>query len=113
MPSHALDQRLFERTNSLASENESNSPSPQDGIELINGWLRVVAGNTSTQIIEEELKALRDELLLDEPDTDRVRELLLNLADNTALVAQSRNTQEQTEGKLDGVAFTLRTLAGL
>lgn len=113
MPSHALDQRLFEQTNNLTDDNNTVLASPQDGIELIDNWLRVIQGETSTQLIEADLKELRNELTLDEPDTDRVKGLLLNLADNTALVAQSRNVQEQTEGKLDDVAFTLRTLAGL
>jgi hypothetical protein len=113
MPSHALDQRLFERTNSLADEDGSITASPQDGIELIDGWLSVISGNTSTQIIEEELKELRSELTLDEPDTDRVQQLLLNLADNITLLGQSRNVQEQVTNKLDTIGFTLRTLAGL
>jgi hypothetical protein len=113
MPSHALDQRLFERTNSLTDENGSVLVSPADGVELIDGWLRVIAGNTSTQLIEEKLHQLRDQLILDEPNGDLVRGLLLDLADNTALVAQSRNIQQQTEGKLDQVAVSLRTLAGL
>ncbi|GAB3035413.1 hypothetical protein [Spirosoma pulveris] len=113
MPSHALDQRLFERTNNLTDDNNTVLASPQDGIELIDNWLRVIEGNTATQLIEADLKELRNELTLNEPDADRVKGLLLNLADNTALVAQSRNVQEQTEGKLDNVAITLRTLAGL
>lgn len=113
MPSHALDQRLFERTNSLTDENDSILASPQDGVELIDNWLRVIAGDNSAQLVEEELKELRNELTLDEPDADRVRGLLLNLADNTALVAQSKNVQEQTANKLDNVAFTLRSLAGM
>lgn len=104
---------MFERTNNLTDDNNTVLASPQDGIELITNWLRVIEGNTATQLIESDLKDLRDELTLDQPDADRVKGLLLNLADNTALVAQSRNVQEQTEGKLDDVAFTLRTLAGL
>jgi len=113
MPSHALDQRLFERTNSLTDENDSILASPQDGVELIDNWLRVIAGDTSTQLIEEQLKELRNELTLEEPDDDRVRGLLRDLGDNTALVAQSRNVQEPTAKKLDDLAFTLRSLAGM
>lgn len=113
MPSHALDQRLFERTNSLTDENDSILASPQDGVELIDNWLRVIAGDNSTQLIQEQLKDLRNELTLDEPDEDRVRGLLRDLGDNTALVAQGRNVQEQTANKLDNLAFTLRSLAGM
>ncbi|GAB3798895.1 hypothetical protein GCM10028819_21010 [Spirosoma humi] len=113
MPSHALDQRLFEQTNSLTDENDSILGSPQDGVELIDNWLRVIAGDNSTQLIEEQLKELRNELTLDEPDDDRVRGLLRDLADNTALVAQSRHVQEPTANKLDDLAFSLRSLAGM
>ncbi len=112
MPSHALDQRLFERTNSLTDENGSIVVSPSDGVELIDGWLRVIANHTSTQLIEEKLTLLREQLTSDQPDGDLVRGLLLDLADDTALIAQGRNTQEQTAGKLDEVAVSLRTLAG-
>lgn len=69
MPSHALDQRLFEKTNSLTDEQGQISASAADGVELIDGWLRVIAGNTSTQLIEEKLKQLRDQLTLDQPDS--------------------------------------------
>lgn len=113
MPSHALDQRLFERTNSLTDENDSILASPQDGVDLIDNWLRVIAGDNSTQLIEEQLKELRNELTLEEPDDDRVRGLLRDLGDNTALIAQSRNVQEPTAKKLDDLAFTLRSLAGM
>ncbi|GAB2599812.1 hypothetical protein [Spirosoma areae] len=113
MPSHALDQRLFERTNSLTDDNGSVLASSSDGVELIDGWLRVIAGNTSTQPIEEKLNELRKQLTLDQPDADLIEGLLLDLADNTALLAQGSNVQEQTAGKLDTIAFSLRTLAGL
>ena len=110
MPSHALDQRLFEKTDSLTSE--SNGASAVGGIELIDGWLRVVADNTSTQLVDEKLRALRDQLTLDQPDADLVRELLLSLADHTSQVSQGSNTQEQTASQLEGLATTLRQLAG-
>lgn len=113
MPSHALDQRLFDRTNSLSNENDSILGSAQDGVELIDDWLRVIAGDNSTQLVEEQLKELQNELTVGEPDADRVRGLLRDLADNTALVAQSKNVQEQTAKKLDDLAFTLRSLAGM
>lgn len=110
MPSHALDQRLFEKTDSLASEPDLLSAA--SGHELIDGWLKVIAGNTSTQLIEEKLKELRDQLMLGQPDADLVRALLLGLADHTSQVSQGSNTQEQTAGQLEGLATTLRRLAG-
>lgn len=113
MPSHALDQRLFDRTNSLTDENNSTSASSPARVDLIDGWLEVIEGNASTVIIEEKLKELRDQLKLNHPDPDRVRELLFSLADHTSQVAQGSNTKEQTAGDLENLATTLRKLAGL
>ncbi len=109
MPSHALDQRLFERTSSGLED--VSSASPADGVQLINGWLKVVEGNTSATIIAEQLVQLRGQLQFATPDPDRIRDLLLSLADHTSQVAQGRNVQEQTSGKLENVATTLRNFA--
>lgn len=113
MPSHALDQRLFEQTAGLINENDSVSLSAPEGVSLINGWLKVIEGNNSTEIIAGKLIDLRDQLLLDTPDPDLIRSLLLTVADHTAQIAQGSDTQEQTAGKLDNLAITLRTLADL
>lgn len=111
MASHALDQRLFEQTAVLTSKHVS-ALAP-DGVSLIDGWLKVIEGNASTDIIAGKLTELRDQLLPDSPDTDLVRSLLLTLADHTSQVAQGSNTQEQTAGQLENLAATLRKLASL
>lgn len=109
MASHALDQRLFEQTaNGLT---DVNAASPADGVQLINGWLKVIAGNASAEIIEGRLIELRGQLQFANPDPDRIRDLLLSLADHTSQVAQGRNVQEQTSGKLEEVATALRQFA--
>lgn len=113
MASHALDQRLFEQTATLTDENNTISNSTPDRLELIDGWLKVIAGNASAEIIEGKLKELRSELKLNHPDPDHVRELLFSLADHTSQVAQGSNTQEQTARELENLATTLRGLAGL
>lgn len=106
MASHALDHRLFEKTASLTDENNSISASSPARVDLIDG-------NASTVIIEEKLKELRDQLKLNQPDPDRVRELLFSLADHTSQVAQGSKTKEQTAGELENLATTLRKLAGI
>lgn len=109
MASHALDQRLFERTaDGLV---DVTSASPADGVQLINGWLKVIEGNASAEIIEGRLLELRGQLQFANPDPDRIRDLLLSLADHTSQVAQGRNVQEQTSGKLENVATALRNFA--
>ncbi len=110
MASHALDQRLFEQTaNGLG---DVSTASPADGVQLINGWLKVIDGNASAEIIEGRLKELRGQLQLAQPDPDRIRELLMDIADHTSQVAQGRNIQEQTASKLENVATSLRLFAG-
>lgn len=112
MASHALDQRLFEQTATLINDNQEPAASPADGVQLINGWLKVIAGNAGTTRIEDRLTELRGQLQFAKPDSDRIRELLLSIADHTSQVAQGSNVPEQTGGKLENVATTLRKLAG-
>ena len=109
MASHALDQRLFEKTAQDLSD--IGTASPADGVQLINGWLKVIEGNNSTESIEARLLELRGQLQVAKPDSDRIRDLLLTLADHTSQIAQSRNVQQQTSGKLENVATSLRLFA--
>ncbi|WP_420147796.1 hypothetical protein [Spirosoma sp.] len=113
MASHALDQRLFEQTASLIDENNAISRSSPNRVELIDGWLEVIEGNERTKQIEGKLKELRDQLKLNQPDPDRVQELLFSLAEYTSQVAQGSGMQEQTVNQLENLAMTLRMLAGL
>lgn len=113
MASHALDQRLFEQTAALTDENNSVLASTPDRLNLIDGWLKVIAGNDRTELIEGKLQELRDQLKLNDPDPDRIRELLFSLAEHTSQVAQGSNMQEQTASELENLAMTLRKLAGL
>lgn len=112
MASHALDQRLFEQTANIIDESGMATSSPIDGVQLINGWLAVLAGNSSVSIIEDRLTELRGQLQFATPDPDRIRELLLSVADHTSQIAQRSKVQEQTVGKLESVASALRKLAG-
>lgn len=113
MASHALDQRLFEQTASLINENNTISESSSNRVDLIDGWLKVIDGSERTQLIEGKLKELRDELKLNQPNPDRVQELLFSLAEYTSQVAQGHGMQEQTVNQLENLAMTLRMLAGL
>ena len=112
MPSHALDQRLFEQTIGAFGDDGATTATPVDGAKLINDWLRVIDGNTSADIIESPLKELRGQLQLPNPDPDRIRGLLLSIADSTSQIAQGSNVQEQTANKLENVVRALRRFAG-
>lgn len=109
MASHALDQRLFEDTANTLTEPEVIAPT--DGVQLINGWLKVIDGNNSAEVLETRLKELRGQLQVAKPDPDRIRDLLMTLADHTDQIAQGRNVQQQTAGKLVNVATSLRLFA--
>ncbi|GAB3510222.1 hypothetical protein GCM10027341_48390 [Spirosoma knui] len=109
MPSHALDQRLFEQMFSSIGQGDASSVTPTDGVQLINGWLEVVQGTQRTAAIEGQLKELRGQLQFANPDPDRIKNLLASLADNVTQIAQGSNVQEQTVGKLEQLATALRT----
>jgi hypothetical protein len=108
MPSHALDQRLFEQMFTSVGQGDASTVTPTDGIQLINGWLEVVQGTQRTAAIESQLKELRGQLQFAKPDPDRIRDLLASLADNVTQIAQGSNVQEQTVGKLEQLATALR-----
>jgi hypothetical protein len=110
MPSHALDQRLFEQVFTKLGAEDAPIPAPVDGIQLINGWLEVIQGTQRTANIENQLIELRGQLQFAKPDPDRIRNLLASLADNTTQIAQGSNVQEQTVGKLEKLATALRNL---
>lgn len=109
MASHALDQRLFEQTTEGLSS--VSTASPTDGVQLINGWLKVIEGNASAAIIEDRLKELRGQLQFAQPDPNQIRDLLLAVADHTSQLTQGRNIQQQTGRKLEDVATSLRLFA--
>lgn len=110
MPSHALDQRLFEQMFSSVGADDASVPAPTDGVQLINGWLKVIEGSQRTVNIEARLIELRGQLQFANPDPDRVRDLLANLADNVTQITQGSDVQEQTVGKLEKLATALRNL---
>lgn len=112
MPSHALDQRLFEQIFSKIGAEDAEIPTPVDGVQLINGWLKVIEGAQTqrTANLEAQLIELRGQLQFARPDPDRIRDLLASLADNTTQIAQGSNVQEQTAGKLEKLATALRNL---
>ncbi|WP_375447938.1 hypothetical protein [uncultured Fibrella sp.] len=111
MASHALDQRLFDQTTNIIGENDPSAISPTDGVKIINGWLKVLEGTASTERIETRLKELNGQLQLAKPDPERIRDLLMTLADHVSQLTQGGAIQEQTVNKLENVATSLRLFA--
>jgi len=110
MASHALDQRLFEKTIGII-DNGTATTSPTDGVQLISGWLNVIDGNKSTELIEEKLKELRSLLQFANPDADRIRGLLLDLADHTEQVTQGSDIEGPVVQKLESLVDSIQKLA--
>lgn len=112
MPSHALDQRLFEQVFTKIGADDAQIPTPVDGVQLINGWLDVIQGAQTqrTATLEAQLIELRGQLQFAQPDPDRIRNLLASLADNTTQIAQGSHGQEQMVAKLEKLATALRNL---
>ena len=113
MASHALDHRLFNQTEALTDANDSVVNSGPKRVELIDGWLKVIDGHPNAEIVAGKLNELRDQLKLNQPDPDQVKDLLLTLADHTSQLAQGSNTPVALAGELENLATSLRKLAGV
>lgn len=108
MPSHALDQRLFQETQDLITDKNPDEVSARTGADLIDDWLKVLEGTNHMDTVANLLKELRGQLLLSKPDPERISTILYSLAEYTWQIAQSSNVQQQTAGKLENMATALR-----
>lgn len=108
MASHALDHRLFQETQDLFNGKNVEEVSAHDGATLIDDWLKVLKGVNHTEEVANWLNELRSQLLLPNPDTDRISGILYSLAEYTSQIAQGSNVQEQTASQLENIATALR-----
>lgn len=111
MPSNALEQKIYNRTLETIQGADINAVSPQDGASLVDHWIKVVEGNNVTTMVEQRLRELKGQLQLANPDPERVRGLLLDVADHTAQIGQSRNVDENTATELEELATAIRQFA--
>ncbi|GAB3907413.1 hypothetical protein GCM10028803_41110 [Larkinella knui] len=94
MPSNALTQKVIKSTlNTLKSgtdgELDTTDLSPRDGLSVIDDWLKVLQESKPSEPVFQGLMQLRSMLQMPNPDTDLLKRLLVDLADNTHQLAQS------------------------
>ncbi|WP_345264862.1 hypothetical protein [Nibrella viscosa] len=111
MPSNALENKIMIRTLDLIEGSETSEVAPQDGIFLVDNWIKVVEGNNIATLVEQRLRELKGQLQLANPDPERIRGILLDLADHTAQIGQSRNVDENTATELEELATAIRKFA--
>lgn len=111
MPSNALEQKIMTRTLDTFQGSNVTDIAPQDGVFLVDNWIKVVEGSNIAAMVEQRLKELKGQLQLAKPDPERIRDILLNLADHTAQIGQSRNVDQNTATELEELATAIRQFA--
>jgi hypothetical protein len=89
MPSNALTQNAIRSTLSTLQTGNEVVVAPDKGVSIIDNWIKVLQDSKPTNVVLDELMQLRSLLQMPNPDTDQVKQLLNNLADNTTQLAQS------------------------
>ena len=85
--------------------------SPDQGQLLLEGWLNALRGDAGTERIQSELEDLRDHLRSDDPDPEKIRRLLLNMATHTSTLADQPSVGEPTADQLRQLANALRNFS--
>ncbi len=99
---HMLDQTLDAFTNGSPS-----AIAPAQASALIDGWLKALQGDPNVDTIKQALQSLHDQLQRAQPDADRIRELLLDMAGRAADIAQGPNAEGTWTGKLERLSKIL------
>ncbi|MGA0559550.1 hypothetical protein ACO2Q8_23020 [Larkinella sp. VNQ87] len=107
MPSNALTEKTIKSTLNTLGNHEPNAISPKTGLSTIDDWLNILEGSKPAEHVLQELRQLRSVLQMPNPDTDLVKGLLNNLADNTTQLAQSNEGPWINE--LEQIVVALRT----
>jgi hypothetical protein len=109
MGSNILEERMLQDTlGTLRHENESTI-SPAQGVMLIDGWLQALQGEPNLNQLEVDLNELRVELQGAQPNDQRIRELMLSLADKTQSVAEGPYAEGTWTGGLESLSKILRS----
>ena len=97
-----LDQTLSAFTNGGESAVSSEQAKP-----LIAGWLQALQGDPNVDAIKQSLTELYEQLQADQPDRDRIRDLLTGMAAQAADMAQGPFAEGTWTGKLERMAKLL------
>ncbi|GAB3319689.1 hypothetical protein GCM10027299_12450 [Larkinella ripae] len=89
MPSNALTQKAIDATLTTLQTGTDPAATPNDGASIIDNWIKVLQESKPGTNVLDQLMQLRSLLQMPNPDTDQVKQLLNDLADNTTQLAQS------------------------
>lgn len=82
---------------------------PVNGTDLVKEWMSVLKNTDGTEALHQHLTDLYDELINPEPDTNRVKELLNTIANQTAAVSRTMNGNDSND--VSQLADALRAFA--
>lgn len=108
MGSNILEERMLEDTLSLFRDGNQSGVSPAQGVMLIDGWLQALEGDSALDSLEGQLNELRRELQAAQPNSQRIRELMMNLADTAQQAAEGPNAEGTWTGGLVSLSKILR-----
>jgi len=108
MPSNALTQKTITSTISKL-QGGSDSTTPNSGVSLIDDWLKILEDSRPASAVQQNLMQLRSLLQLSNPDTEQLKTILNNLADETVQIAQSSDGPRVNE--LEEIVRSLRVFS--
>ncbi|UHG92201.1 hypothetical protein [Spirosoma oryzicola] len=111
MGSNILEERMLQDTLGVFRDDSQSSVTPAQGVMLIDGWLQALQGDPNLEQLEAELTELRNELQSGQPNEQRVRELMLSLADKTQAIAEGPNAEGTWTGGLESLSKILRNFS--
>ncbi len=111
MPSNALTQNAVTATlNTLQTTDDAAiTASPNDGVSVIDKWIKVLQESRPATTVLEQLMQLRSLLQMPNPDTDQLKRLLNDLADNTVQMSQS--SEGPWINELEKIVVALRSFS--
>ncbi|MBC8155869.1 MAG: hypothetical protein H7Z72_23515 [Bacteroidetes bacterium] len=99
---HMLDQTL----DAFANGDLPTMPPAQAGA-LIDGWVSALQGDPNVEGIKQALRALNEQLQATQPDRNRIRDRLIDLAAQATDIAQGPYAEGTWTGKLERLAKIL------
>lgn len=107
----SFEHRMLNDTLGAFGEGSNITVSPEQGILLLEGWLNALRGDMGAERILAEAEVLRDHLKSGDPDGDKIRHLLLNMASHTSALLHEPRVEEATADQLRHLANALRNFS--
>lgn len=111
MIDHADTTDLLDQTTQTLT-GESGTPTPQEGIALIDQWIAPLEAGENTKPIAEELQKLKTLLKAEPVDSGAVFAILGEIAIQLTAIAPDMGSEGEMPSLLEGLASALRLTAG-